>query len=48
VQLAVAFGVAAATGFAAVKWLLQWVSAHSFVPFAWYRILLGLVLLAVT
>ena len=48
VQLAVAFGVAAATGFAAVKWLLRWVSAHSFVPFAWYRILLGLVLLAVT
>ena len=47
-QLGVAFVVAAATGFAAVKWLLRWISSHSFVPFAWYRILLGMFLLAVT
>lgn len=47
-ELGAAFIVAAATGFAAVKWLLRWISAHSFVPFAWYRILLGLLLLAVT
>ena len=46
-ELGVAFAVAAVTGFAAVKWLLRWVSGHSFVPFAWYRILLGLLLLAV-
>ncbi|MGH8519636.1 MAG: undecaprenyl-diphosphate phosphatase, partial [Panacagrimonas sp.] len=48
VELGVAFVVAAVTGFAAVKWLLGWVSTNSFVPFAWYRILLGLLLLAVT
>jgi len=46
-ELGVAFVVAAITGFAAVKWLLKYVSSHSFVPFAWYRILLGLLLLAV-
>ncbi|MGQ0697434.1 MAG: undecaprenyl-diphosphate phosphatase [Panacagrimonas sp.] len=45
-QLGVAFAVAAATGFAAVKWLLHFISGHSFVPFAWYRIALGLGLLA--
>lgn len=44
-QLLLAFGVAAATGFVAVKWLLRFISGHSFVPFAWYRILLGGVLL---
>lgn len=46
-ELGVAFGVAAITGFAAVKWLLRWVSGHSFVPFAWYRIVFGGVLLVV-
>lgn len=40
-QLAVAFVAAAVTGFAAVKWLLGFISGHSFVPFAWYRIALG-------
>lgn len=44
-ELAVAFAVAAATGFAAVKWLLSFISGHSFVPFAWYRIGLALLLL---
>ena len=48
VELGVAFVVAAITGFASVKWLLRWISGHSFVLFAWYRILLGLMLLAVT
>ena len=47
VELGAAFAVAAATGFAAVKWLLRWISGHSFTPFAWYRILLGLLLLVV-
>lgn len=47
-ELGVAFVVAAITGFVTVKWLLRYVSGHSFVPFAWYRILLGLLLLAVT
>lgn len=44
-QLALAFAVAAVTGFIAVKWLLKYISGHSFVPFAWYRIALGGLLL---
>jgi len=28
-----------------VKWLLRYISSHSFVPFAWYRIVFGLVVL---
>ena len=28
-----------------VRWLLRYVAAHSFVPFAWYRIVFGLVVL---
>lgn len=45
-ELALAFLVSAAVGFATVKWLLRFISGHSFVPFGWYRIALGLVLLA--
>ncbi|TAJ52733.1 MAG: undecaprenyl-diphosphate phosphatase [Nevskiaceae bacterium] len=44
-QLALAFVVAAITGFAAVRWLLGFIGHHSFVPFAWYRLALGLILL---
>lgn len=47
-QLGVAFATSAAVGFAAVRWLLGYVSGHSFVPFAWYRIALGLGLLVLT
>ena len=32
--------------FLCVRWLLRYVSTHSFVPFAWYRIAFGLVVLA--
>lgn len=46
-ELLVAFVVSAVVGFAAVKWLLRYISGHSFVPFAWYRIALGVVLLVV-
>ena len=28
-----------------VRWLLRYISTHSFVPFAWYRIAFGLVVL---
>jgi undecaprenyl-diphosphatase len=28
-----------------IRWLLRYVAAHSFVPFAWYRIVFGLVVL---
>ena len=29
-----------------VRWLLRYVSTHTFMPFAWYRIAFGLVVLA--
>jgi undecaprenyl-diphosphatase len=29
-----------------VRWLLRYISTHSFVPFAWYRIVFGIVVLA--
>ncbi|WP_029888888.1 undecaprenyl-diphosphate phosphatase [Polycyclovorans algicola] len=45
-QLLLAFVVSAVVGFAAVRWLLGFISKHSFVPFGWYRIALGLLLLA--
>ncbi len=44
-QLAVAFAVAAVTGFATVKWLLRFVQGHRFTPFAYYRLALGALLL---
>jgi undecaprenyl-diphosphatase len=28
-----------------IRWLLRYVATHDFVPFAWYRILFGLVVL---
>jgi len=33
---------------ACVHWLIRYVSRHDFVPFAWYRIVFGLALLALT
>jgi undecaprenyl-diphosphatase len=29
-----------------VRWLLRYVSTHDFVPFAWYRIAFGILILA--
>jgi len=29
-----------------VRWLLRYISSHTFVPFAWYRIAFGIVVLA--
>ena len=34
------------SAWACVRWLLRYVGTHSFVPFAWYRIAFGLVVLA--
>jgi undecaprenyl-diphosphatase len=31
---------------ACVRWLLRYISTHDFVPFAWYRIGFGIVVLA--
>jgi undecaprenyl-diphosphatase len=38
--------VSALTAFVVVRWLLRWIQTHSFVPFGWYRIALGLLMLA--
>ncbi len=45
-MLALGTVVSAVTAFVVVRWLLRWVQTHSFVPFGWYRIALGLVMLA--
>ncbi len=34
------------SAFLCVRWLLRYIATHSFVPFAWYRIAFGLVVLA--
>jgi len=47
------FGLAIAVGFVAafisaficVRWLIHYVAGHTFVPFAWYRIIFGLLVL---
>lgn len=45
-MLALGTVVSAVTAFVVVRWLLRWVQTHSFGPFGWYRIALGLVMLA--
>ncbi|MEO5699635.1 MAG: undecaprenyl-diphosphate phosphatase [Casimicrobiaceae bacterium] len=42
---AVGFVAAFLSAFACVRWLIRYVSHHDFVPFAWYRIVFGLVIL---
>jgi len=41
----VGFVVSFLAAWACVRWLLRYVSTHSFVPFAWYRIAFGLIVL---
>ncbi len=43
---AIGFVVAFVSALVVVRWLIVYVSRHSFTPFAWYRILFGGVLLA--
>jgi undecaprenyl-diphosphatase len=45
-MLALGTVVSAVTAFLVVRWLLRWVQTHSFSPFGWYRIVLGLLMLA--
>ncbi|KAF1697480.1 undecaprenyl-diphosphate phosphatase [Pseudoxanthomonas daejeonensis] len=45
-SVAVAFTAAAITGFVVVRWLMGYIKAHRFTGFAIYRIVLGLLLLA--
>ena len=33
------------SAFLCVRWLLRFISSHDFVPFAWYRIVFGIVVL---
>jgi undecaprenyl-diphosphatase len=42
---AVGFFAAFVSAFVCVRWLIRYVSRHDFVPFAWYRIAFGLVIL---
>jgi undecaprenyl-diphosphatase len=44
--LALGFVVSAIVAFVVVKWLLRYVQSHRFTIFAWYRIVLGIALLA--
>jgi undecaprenyl-diphosphatase len=46
-DLFVAFGVSTLVGFIVVKWLLRYIQTHTYRPFGWYRIGLGLVLIGV-
>ena len=47
-ELGLGFVVSAVVAFIAVKWLLRYVQTHSFTPFGWYRIVVGLLLVATT
>jgi len=44
-QLIVGFLVSAIVAFTAVKWLLRYIQTHRFTVFAWYRIVVGILLL---
>ncbi|MGH3774335.1 MAG: undecaprenyl-diphosphate phosphatase [Pseudonocardiaceae bacterium] len=45
-QMVVATLIAAAVGYAAIAWLLRYVERHSVYLFVWYRLALGIVVLA--
>ena len=42
----VGFAVSFVSAWLCVRWLLRYISTHTFVPFAWYRIAFGIVVLA--
>jgi undecaprenyl-diphosphatase len=44
-MFAVGFAAAFVSAFACIRWLIRYVSRHDFVPFAWYRIAFGAVIL---
>jgi undecaprenyl-diphosphatase len=46
IVLALGFVTAFVVALAVVAWFLHWVRRHGFTPFAIYRIVLGLILLA--
>jgi undecaprenyl-diphosphatase len=44
-MFAVGFFFAFVSAWLCIKWLIKYVSSHTFVPFAWYRIVFGIVVL---
>jgi len=44
--LLVSTGISFVVAWASIRWLLRFVATHDLTPFAWYRIVLGLVVLA--
>jgi undecaprenyl-diphosphatase len=42
----VGFVVSFLSAWVCVLWLLRYIATHTFVPFAWYRIAFGIVVLA--
>ncbi|NDA26685.1 MAG: undecaprenyl-diphosphate phosphatase [Verrucomicrobia bacterium] len=44
-HLGLGFAVSAVTAYFAVRWLIGYVRSNTFLPFAWYRIALGLIIL---
>lgn len=45
-QFILGFVISMMVAFVAVKWLLYFIRSHTFTPFAWYRLALGIVLMA--
>jgi undecaprenyl-diphosphatase len=45
IVLAIGFVVSFVVALGVVAWFMRWVRAHGFAPFAFYRIVLGIVLL---
>ncbi len=45
-MFSVGFVAAFFSAFLCVRWLLRYVSSHDFTPFAWYRIVFGLIVIA--
>ena len=44
-MFAIGLALAFISALACVHWLIRWVASHDFVPFAWYRIVFGLIVL---
>ena len=45
-SFAVGFAVSFVAALVCIRWLVRYVSRHDFVPFAWYRIAFGIIVLA--
>jgi undecaprenyl-diphosphatase len=41
-----ATAIAFASGYAVIAWFMKWISNKSFMPFVWYRVALGIVIVA--